>query len=207
MKSKPMTEIDRLSLAALIERVEEAITYELALSVADMQLLLLAITTLCTLQSKLAQDDITLHKLRKLLGMVRQSEQRRGAADPSHPGKDKKAQNNRGQRPKKKRHRPTTPPNVAHHKLTAYQRGEVCPGCQRGKLYKYAPSTLLRITGHARFEATHHVVEQLRCNGCQCLYKAPLPEAVLADGPAHQKYGYSARALMVIDKFYSGIPY
>lgn len=52
-----------------------------------------------------------------------------------------------------------------------------------------------------------HITEQLRCNGCQELHTAPLPDEVLADGHANQQYGYSARSLMAIHKFYSGLPY
>ena len=70
-------DINAKALAELIERVEHAIMHDLALSIEDMQLLLSAIITLSTLQSKMEQSDITLHKLRKLLGMVKQSERRK----------------------------------------------------------------------------------------------------------------------------------
>jgi hypothetical protein len=49
-------------------------------------------------------------------------------------------------------------------------------------------------------EATQHITEQLRCNACQELRTASLPEEVLADGHANQQYGYSARSLMAIHK-------
>jgi hypothetical protein len=76
-----LKEIDKVALSELIERVEHAIAHDLALSVEDMKLLLSAITTLCTLQEKIEQDDVTLYKLRKLLGMVKQSESRRPPLD------------------------------------------------------------------------------------------------------------------------------
>ena len=76
MSQTNIIDIDHEALSALMMRIEEAIKHDLALSVDDMKLLLCAITTLCTLQSKMAQDDVTLHKLRKLLGMVKQSERR-----------------------------------------------------------------------------------------------------------------------------------
>ena len=76
MASPEMMQLDYPALSELIKRIEEAIANDLALSVEDMKLLLCAITTLCTLQSKMEQDDITLHKLRKLLGMIKQSEKR-----------------------------------------------------------------------------------------------------------------------------------
>lgn len=194
-------EIDRAELSALIERIEEAIEHDLALSVDDMQLLLSVITTLCTVQSQLEQDDVTLHKLRKLLGMVRQSEQRRTTSGKSNSKKHKQGQ------PRKRNKRTTSTPKKEYHLMNTYHKGDVCPCCARGKLYKYEPAKLLRITGHARYEATLHMVERLRCNGCQEVYTAHLPDSVLADGDANQMYGYSARSIMAIDKFYSGTPY
>jgi len=204
METPKVVELDRAALSTLIDRIESAIANDLALSVEDMKLLLSAITTLCTLQAKMEQDDITLHKLRKLLGMVKQSE-RRAKAGSSGKGQNKNKR--KGSQKKSRKKKPAAPVTVEHHKITRYQKGDSCPDCQRGKLYKFEPVTLLRITGHARYEAVEHVVEQLRCNGCQQKFKADLPAAVLADGDVNQHYGYSARSLMVIDKFFSGTPY
>ena len=197
-------EIDREALSGLITRIEAAIEYDLALTVDDMKLLLSAITTLCTLQSKIEQDDVTLNKLRKLLGIMKQSEQRRKSMGSKSSGSNG---SNRGKNQKQRKKKIPSKPNLVHHHMQDHHKGEPCPACQLGKLYKFDPANLLRITGHARYEATHHIVEQLRCNACQLVYKAPLPEAVLEDGDANQKYGYSARTLMVIDKFYTGTPY
>ena len=196
-------DIDRNELSGLIERVEEAIEHELALSVEDMKLLLSAISTLCTLQSQLEQDDITLSKLRKLLGMIRQSEKRSNTAKKGTSRTGKRGNGHSSKKDKPKR----LPPKTEHHQLQAHQKGDLCPACARGKLYKFEPGKLLRITGHARYEATQHIVEQMRCNACWHVEKAPLPESVLEDGDANQMYGYSARSLMVLDKFYSGLPY
>ena len=68
--------IDSAEIAALIERIEHAIEHNLSLTADDMKLLLSAMLTLCTLQSQMEQDSVTLNKLRKLLGMVKQSEKR-----------------------------------------------------------------------------------------------------------------------------------
>jgi hypothetical protein len=196
-------EIDRHELAALIQRVEEAIEHDLALSVEDMKLLLSAISTLCTLQEKMESKDVTLRKLQKLLGMVQQSEKRPG--DKKNKSSSSSAKKRSAD--KKRRQGKHKPPKIEHHKITDYQRGQSCPECLKGKLYKHEPAQLLRVTGHARYEAIKHVRELLRCNVCQKLYKAPLPQAVLDDGAENQMYGYSARSLMAIDKFYSGLPY
>jgi transposase len=203
MDQRDIIEIDRDALSSLMIRIEEAIEHDLALSVDDMKLLLSAITTLCTLQSKMEMDDVTLDKLRKLLGMVKQSERRQPSGSAVSKSKRNKQINNK--RPRERNH--AKAPKVVHHKIQDHHKGDRCSGCERGKLYKFDPATLLRITGHARYEATRHVVEQLRCNACQQVYKAPLPKDVIDDGDTNQKYGYSARSLMVIDKFYTGTPY
>ena len=59
-KSSRVVEIEPKSLAELIVRVEEAIEHDLALSVDDLKMLLLAISTLCTLQDKIENSDVTL---------------------------------------------------------------------------------------------------------------------------------------------------
>ena len=201
MSSPEITDIDLHELTKLIERVEQAIKHDLALSVSDMKLLLCAITTLCTLQTKMEQDDITLHKLRKLLGMIKQSEQRQSTDN------ERKKTGTYKKNLAKKKAKKLAKTKTVHHVLPAEQRGSVCQECQRGKLYPCTAKRLLRITGHAPFEATQHIAEQLRCNACQAIYTAPLPDSVLEDGDADQQYGYTARALMAINKFYTGTPY
>ncbi len=67
--SKPFTDSDGKALEALIERVIEAKENNLALSPEDYQLLLDALVTLVTTQTRLANHDVTVHKLRKLLGI------------------------------------------------------------------------------------------------------------------------------------------
>ena len=195
-------ELDTTELKALMGRVEHAIANDLALSTADMKLLLSAVITLATLQTKIEDKDITLHKLRKLLGIVQQSEKRRNTKKSTSKGK-----NNKKPKAKRKPKSPKTEPTIVHHKMTELHKGETCPECHRGTLCKHEFGKLLRITGHSPYEAVKHITEQLRCNGCQAIYKAPLPKEVLEDGDANQMYGYSARTLMVIDKFYSGLPY
>ena len=52
-KTTKVDTIDTAAITALIERVEYSIEHNLALTIEDMKLLLLAITTLCTLQQKM----------------------------------------------------------------------------------------------------------------------------------------------------------
>ena len=72
--SKPFTDIDGPALESLISRVSEAKENNLALSPEDCQLLLDALVTLASMQDRLANHDVTVHKLRKLLGIEKSSE-------------------------------------------------------------------------------------------------------------------------------------
>ena len=73
-KKIPVSELNTAALDALIIRAQEAIDNDLSLSTDDIKLLLNAVLTLATMQERLSNKDVTVHKLRKLLGMVQSSE-------------------------------------------------------------------------------------------------------------------------------------
>lgn len=72
--NKPLIELDGEALEGLMQRMGDAKEYSLALSKEDNELLLSALSTLAHLQERLASKDITLNKLRKLLGIAQASE-------------------------------------------------------------------------------------------------------------------------------------
>lgn len=195
-----LNDISANELDALMERVSQAKTHQLTLSPEDCELLLSALMTLASMQEKLSDNDITIGKLRKLVGMVQSSE----TLKKSLVGKSKKSKS------KGSRHRKTTvqvKPDVVHHKHTLLTKGDKCPECTTGKLYKFEPATFLRITGQSPFKPVQHVMERLRCNACGAYFSAEVSDEVKADGESHQKYGYSARALMAISKYFAGSPF
>ena len=192
------TELDSEALDALIARVQQAKEHNLALSPEDCQLLIDALLSLVTVQEKLADNDITIGKLRKLAGMVQSSET---LGSQVSAGKAKR------QTRRKKPETPPVKPKTIKHTLKHECKGDVCPECGKGKLYKYEPATFLRITGQSPFVPEQHVMERLRCNACGTYFTADLPKDVEADGEPGQKYGYTARTLMALGKFYAGTPY
>lgn len=203
--AQEFTDIDGEELDGLIQRVQEATEHNLALSPQDCQVLLKALKTLAALQERLSDNDITLHKLRKLVGMVRSSE-----TMDTLLGQGGKTNKKRGQkRPKPRNTKPGAPvkPKVTQHKLDGLSKSDLCPECQQGKLYKYEPATMLRISGQSPFVPEQHVMERLRCNACGQYFTAKLPSKVVEDGEPGQKYGYSARSLMALHKFFAGAPY
>jgi transposase len=205
---KPFAELSQTELDGLIERVKQATEHGLALSGADLQLLLNALLMLAQLQEQMADHDITLHKLRKLAGIVSSSEKLSAVVPTSLPPKQKKT--------------PARPPKPAtervihercQHKLNGLAKGQRCPECERGTLYQYDPAVVLRISGQTPLKSTQHILERLRCNTCGAYFTAALPDIVRADGPAEQAYGpprlggASARALMGIQKYFAGAPF
>lgn len=204
--TKPFTELSQAELEGLIERVKEAAEYGLALSAEDLQLLLNALLMLAQLQAEMADQDITLHKLRKLAGIVTSSEKLKNLAPGNAPNKP-------STRPKPKPKPSSKPPAEAvvhercQHCLEGLEKGQRCPECGRGTLYQYTPAVVLRISGQTPLKSTQHILERLRCNTCGAYFTAGLPEAVEQDGPAEQTYGYSARALMAIQKYFAGAPF
>jgi len=200
--SPDVTELSPEELDGLVKRLEDAIEYDLALSGDDIRLLLSALLTLSTMQENLADKDITLHKLRKLVGMVKSSEKLNDLLEGKPP-----TNKHSPKRRKKSKKKKTMVPAKVHHTLETLKKGDLCPECLQGKLYKYEPAQLLRVTGHSPFTPTLHLSERVRCNACGQFFTAPLSDEVSSDGESNQKYGYSARSLMAINKYFAGTPF
>lgn len=214
-------DIDIQALDALIERLQQAKAYQLTLEPSDIELLITALLTLSHLQDKLSDQDITLHKLRKLAGIVSRSERLKDLLPAKNINDEKSAtdQDNKEDnsnptdrkkkpKPKKKSSTPAIIPEQIYHPLSLdFSKGMRCPECEIGTLSKYEPSVMLRITGHSPYEVKRHIMERLRCNACGIYFTAPLPDDVKKDGTSNQRYGYSARSLMAINKYYMGQPF
>lgn len=185
----------------LIQRIEYAHKNHLSLTQDDYLLLLDALSSLLHLQAKISDHEITVQKLRKLIGVVSTSERLKKTDASAIGAKDK--------RPSQERNKKTTQqpkPVVIHHEIQDVSKADGCD-CGRGKYYKFDPASFIRIRGCAPFQAEKHIMSQLRCNACGCVKTAELPEEVTKDGDADQKYGYSARAMMVLFKYNFGIPF
>jgi hypothetical protein len=79
--------------------------------------------------------------------------------------------------------------------------GERCPVCGRGRLYRVAPGVDLRLDGHALLSAVRYVLEKFRCSACGQIFTAAAPAAAGAD-----KYTARARAVLVLGRYYLGVP-
>ncbi|HTF63959.1 MAG TPA: hypothetical protein VK638_14840, partial [Edaphobacter sp.] len=82
-------------------------------------------------------------------------------------------------------------------------RGDLCPGCEKGKVYEQQePRQLVRIVGHAPIAATVYELQRLRCNLCGEVYTAEAPQDV-----GEEKYDETAAAMIAQMKYSSGMAF
>lgn len=86
-----------------------------------------------------------------------------------------------------------------HEELAVGQR---CPVCGQGTLYELPPGSEIRIHGHALLSALRYELQKLRCSACGQTFTAPLP-----DDAGTEKYSARARAVVVIGRYYLGLPF
>ncbi len=97
---------------------------------------------------------------------------------------------------------------VSYHAHTELTVGCECPRCQRGRLYPFEPARFASITGHAPLEGGRHEAEQLQCNLCKVVFRAPLGDHLQQDGVSGKRlYSYSAASVICIYKYFGGLPW
>jgi transposase len=199
--TESVVEITGQEMDALIVRMQSVLADGLSPEPADILLVVQILRQFATMQSKLEGSTYLKERYLKLMGLVSSSETQqslleRNRSKPSTPRKKKKRAASK-----------ELAPTVCHHGIEGLEKGQVCPECERGRLYKHEPASFIRIVGQPPLSCEKHIMEQLRCNLCGELFTAALPDDVTRDGVRTQKYGYSARAIMAIGKFYMGNPY
>jgi transposase len=79
--------------------------------------------------------------------------------------------------------------------------GERCPACGKGRLYQLPSGVEIRIDGNALLSAVRYAMEKLRCSTCGEVFTARLP-----NGAGAEKYSPQARAVLVLCRYYLGVP-
>jgi transposase len=80
--------------------------------------------------------------------------------------------------------------------------GQLCPVCGQGTLYELPPGVEIRIDGHALLSAMRYELQKLRCSACGQIFTAPLPSEASVE-----KYSPQARAVLVVGRYYVGLPF
>ena len=78
--------------------------------------------------------------------------------------------------------------------------GERCPVCGRGRLYRVEPGIEIRLDGHALLSAVRYALEKFRCSACGQVFTAAPPAGA-------EKYSPRARAVLVLGRYYLGVPF
>lgn len=86
---------------------------------------------------------------------------------------------------------------VCRHETLAV--GERCPVCGRGRLYRVEPGIEVRLDGHALLSAVCYALEKFRCSACGQVFTAASPAGA-------EKYSAQARAVLVLGRYYLGVP-
>jgi hypothetical protein len=68
-------------------------------------------------------------------------------------------------------------------------------------LYRVEPGVEVRLDGHALLSAVRYALEKLRCSACGHVFTAAAPAEAGAE-----KYSARARAVLVVGRYYLGVP-
>jgi hypothetical protein len=83
-----------------------------------------------------------------------------------------------------------------------YQSGDLCPQCERGRLYPLAPLVRLRFVGQPLAGGKRFELERLRCALCVYLTSAPLPPEA-----GQQTYTVSLKVNLAVAHYHLGLPF
>ena len=211
---REVREVKLQELKAIIERAKSL------LSEQDVEQLQAAVDTLAFLTQELEKKGVSIQRLRQLIFGVssektrdvfkEDKEEKQESESSAGDNDNTEQQSERGEqeKPKRKGHgrrgaeqyRGAQKVKVAHQELKS---GDICPACERGKLYQQSePAKLIRITGMAPLAALIYELERLRCNACGQVFTAQAPHGV-----GEQKYDESATAMIGLLKYATGMPF
>jgi len=171
-------------------------------------------TAVIWMAQKLEDKDLSIKRLQRLFGIKTEKAENlfkkdkateNGNDDDRDPPHQKPSERNRSEesKPAGKNGRDDYPlAQCVFHPHETLKTGDTCPSCLRGTLYSYGVGSIVRLTGQAPIVATIHEPEQLRCSACLELFTARLPDNV-----GEKKADATAKALVTIFRYGSGIPF
>lgn len=215
-KKKPQViELNKADLAGLLERLSRN-----ALTPADGELIRQIIDTFLALGAAAEQKDASLRRLLKMLfGSQTESKdnlfgnqpastapapedasagEAPATPSPANEPAVKAKTPGHGRRPASD-YEAAKQVAVAHEELKS---GNVCPKCNKGKVYDKDPEVLIRVTGAPPLSATAISLQRLRCNLCGTTFTARRPEGV-----GEEKFDAKAISMIAILKYGTGMPF
>ena len=225
MKAEQQTlEISREELEALLKRVEEG-----KLKEGDAQIIRAIIEEFIIVHSELGEKNISIRRLKRILFGSTSEKTKAVLKDPeSESSGDEKTkeeeQTEQGERELEKepdkdeeeeKEKPKGHGRNGSGEYTGLERirvnhaelkpGDPCPVCPNGKLYEFRrdkPVVRIRLIGTAPVQGKAYELQSLRCNLCQEIFTAAMPE-----GSGDKKYDGSVGSTIAMLKYGSGFPF
>lgn len=210
MKKPETIDITREQLQQLSVRLEQQLDkrdYEIVKAVLDAYVYLHTMLEKKTTSLKKLMRTV-FGRTEKSKNVFKKSKESKGKKDDDGPPAANNVGDSLGEKEKPKGHGRNghfayTGAEKNHVKHPDFKHGDPCPECLRGRVYEIKePGIIIRIKGAAPLQATAHVRNNMRCNTCGTVFKAPLPAEV---GP--EKYDETAGAMIALLRYGSGFPF
>lgn len=215
MKAEQQTiDVSPEELEALVERVERG-----KLKEGDAQIIRAIVALFIGLHSELLEKTASIKRLKKILFGSTSEKTKVVLKDPEgEPSADEttkdEEQTERGEKEPEKE-KPKGHGRNGSDKYTGAERigvdhaelkpGDPCPVCPKGTLYEFRrnnPVVKLRLIGTAPVQGKAYELQSLRCNLCQEVFTATMPE-----GSGDEKYDGSVGSIIAVLKYGSGFPF
>jgi transposase len=204
MKRTVRRELRLEELTGIVARAKASLTTE------EHAILAAAVDTLAFLTQELEAKGTTLERLRRWLFGASTEKTSQVLKTPSSEAAGKKATADAQGKDKPK------PPGHGRNGAESYRGaekvvvphsflkgGEVCAGCQKGKIYPLKePAVLVRIRGMGPLGATVYELGRFRCNLCGEVFTAEAPAGV-----GSEKYDETAASMVALLKYGAGLPF
>ena len=217
MKTEQRTiELSGEELEALVGRVHRG-----EIEHGDVEIIQAMAETISRLTAALDEKNMSIKRLRKILfgSTSEKTEAVLQKLEPEHSddesSKDESESEQDGKEPEKKKRKPKGHGRNGSNKYSGVERirvehgelkpGDRCPRCPKGKVYEFRrsnPVVKLRLTGSAPVQGKAYELQSLRCNLCQEVFTAEMPE-----GSGEKKYDASVGSIIAMLKYGSGLPF
>ncbi len=215
MKAEEQTiEVSPEELQALVDRAEQG-----KLKEGDAQLIGAIVKLIIGLHSELLEKNTSITRLKKILfgstseKTVKVLTDAEGEPKADETTKDEEQTVGGQKEPKKEK--PKGHGKNGSDKYTGVEKirvdhaqlkpGDRCPVCPKGILYEFRrkhPVVKLRLIGTAPVQGKAYELQSLRCNLCQKVFTAAMPE-----GSGDEKYDGSVGSIIAVLKYGSGFPF
>jgi len=215
MKAEEQTiDVSPEQLQALVERAEQG-----KLKEGDAQLIGALVKLIIGLHSELLEKNTSIKRLKKLLFGSTSEKIAKVLTDPegepNADGTTKDEEQTEWGEKEPEKEKPKGHGRNGSGKYTGAEKirvdhaelksGDRCPVCPNGILYEFRrnnPVVKLRLIGTAPVQGKAYELQSLRCNLCQEVFTAAMPE-----GSGDEKYDGSVGSIIAVLKYGSGFPF